>query len=121
VTNPGGKSDTRSGAFSIGQAPPIISGVSPNTAELNTTQLAIVINGQNFKEGVKVTFVQGASELYCVNPSSPDTIKISCVLDLKTSNGGRSGMWDVKVMNIDTQQTGTLTGKFTVTNATPVT
>jgi hypothetical protein len=118
VTNPGGKSDTKTGAFSIGQAPPIITGVSPNTAELNATQLAIVINGQNFTEGVKVTFIQGASELYCVNPTSLDTIKISCVLDLRRSNGGKSGVWDIKVMNIDSQLTGTLTGKFTVTNAT---
>jgi len=121
VTNPGGQSDTKTGAFSIGQAPPIITGVTPTTAELNATQLAITINGQNFKEGVKVTFVQGASELYCVNPMSIDTKKISCVLDLKMSNGGKFGIWDVKVLNIDGQQTGTLTGKFTVTNATPST
>jgi hypothetical protein len=52
---------------------------------------------------------------------SIDTKKISCVLDLKMSNGGKFGIWDVKVLNIDGQQTGTLTGKFTVTNATPST
>jgi hypothetical protein len=87
VTNPGGQSDTKTGAFSIGHAPPIITGVTPNTAELNATQLAITINGQNFKEGVKVTFVQGASELTCINPASLVPTKISCVLDLKMSNG----------------------------------
>jgi len=120
VTNPGGQSDTLMGAFSVGQAPPILTGVSPNTAALNATQLAIVINGQNFKEGVKVTFVQGTNPpLDCVNPASLDTFKISCVLDLKMSNGAKSGLWDVKVLNIDGQQTGILTGKFTVTNSTP--
>ena len=118
VTNPGGQSDTKMGAFSIGQSPPIIAGLNLYTAELNATQLAIVINGENFKEGVKVTFVQGATELICVNPASLDTKKISCVLDLRVSNGGKSGLWDVKVLNIDGQQTGTLTGKFTVTNST---
>jgi hypothetical protein len=118
VTNPGGQSDTLTSAFSIGQAPPIISGFSPNTAALNDTQISVTINGQNFKEGVKVTFVQGASELYCVNPTSLDTVKISCVLDLKVANGGKTGIWDVKVMNIESQQSGSLTGKFTVTNST---
>ena len=118
VTNPGGQSDTKTGVFSIGQAPPIITGLNQYTAELNATELAIVINGQNFKEGVKVTFVQGATELVCANPASLDTLKISCVLDLRMSNGGKSGLWDVKVLNIDGQQTGTLTGKFTVTNST---
>ncbi|MDO9327079.1 MAG: IPT/TIG domain-containing protein [Methanoregula sp.] len=118
VTNPGGQSDTRTGAFSIGQAPPIITGVSPNTAELNATQLAITINGQNFKDGVKVTFVQGTTELYCVTPTSMATNKITCTLDIKTSNGGKIGLWDVKVLNIDGQQTGTLAGKFSVTNET---
>lgn len=118
VTNPGGKSDTKMGAFLIGQAPPIISSVSPTTAELGATQLAIAINGQNFKEGVKVTFVQGTSELNCVTPSSIDTIKITCLLDLKASNGAKIGLWDVKVLNIEGQKSGTLTGKFTVTNTT---
>lgn len=119
VTNPGGQSDTKMGAFSIGQAPPVITSVSPNTAELNATQLAITINGQNFKQGVKVTFVQGSNTpIDCVTPTSIDTIKITCVLDLKVSNGGKFGLWDVKVLNIDGQQTGTLPGKFTVTNST---
>jgi hypothetical protein len=118
VTNPGGQSDTRTGIFTIGQAPPIITSISPTTAEMNSTQLAIVINGQNFKEPVKVTFIQGTSELPCINTVSLVATKISCVLDLKLSNGGKSGLWDVKVVNIDGQQAGTLTGKFTVTNET---
>lgn len=118
VTNPGGQSDTKMGAFSIGQAPPIITSVSPDTAGLNSTQLAMTIIGQNFQEPVKVTFVQGTSELSCINPASLVATKISCVLDLTVSNGGKLGLWDVKVVNIADQQTGTLTGKFTVTNST---
>ena len=120
VTNPGGQSDTLMGAFSIGQAPPIVQSFSPTTAGLNSTQLAVVINGQNFKEGVKVTFVQGTTELVCINPASLDTKKISCIIDLRVSNGGKVGDWDVKVLNIDGQQTGTATAKFKVDNSTPI-
>ncbi|MDO8873502.1 MAG: hypothetical protein Q7V05_12365 [Methanoregula sp.] len=119
ITNPGGQSDTKMGAFLIGDAPPIITSVSPSTAGLNSTQLAISIEGQNFKEGVKVTFVQGTNPpLDCVTPTSIDTKKITCVLDLKMSNGGNLGDWDVKVVNIESQQTGTLIGKFKVDNST---
>ena len=118
VTNLGGQSDTIMGAFSIGQAPPILTGVSPNTAEIGDTLKPITINGQNFKEGVKVTFVQGTSELNCGTPTFIDTTKISCILNVRILDGAKSGLWDVKVMNIDGQQTGILTGKFTVTNAT---
>jgi hypothetical protein len=118
VTNPGGQSGSKMAIFSIGDAPPIITGVSPSSAALNATQLAMIIDGLNFKEGVKVTFVQGATTLDCLNAASLDTKKISCVLDLRVSNGGKSGPWDVNVLNIDGGQTGALTGKFTVTNST---
>ena len=118
VTNPGGQSDTLMGAFSIGQAPPILTGVSPNMAEIGDTQKLITINGQNFKEGVKVTFVQGTSEINCGTPTFIDSTKISCLLNVRILDGAKSGLWDVKVLNIDGQQTGILTGKFTVNNAT---
>ena len=118
VTNPGGQSGSKMGIFSIGDAPPIITSVSPNTAVLNSTQLAMTIIGLNFKEPVQVTFVQGDSELTCINPASLVATKISCFLDLKAPKG-KIGLWDVKVVNIADQQTGTLTGKFTVDNSTP--
>jgi hypothetical protein len=118
VTNPSGQSDTKMGAFLIGDAQPIITSVSPNTAGLNSTQLAITIIGENFKEPLKVIFVQEASELNCISQPIIDAKKISCVLDLKMSNGGKLGDWDVKVTNIEGQQTGTWPQKFKVTNAT---
>ena len=118
VTNPGGQSDTKTGAFSIGQAPPIFTSISPNTAGLNTTQLGITILGLNFHDGAKVTFVQDTATLDCVNAMTIDVTKISCSLDTRTSSGGKTGPWDVKVMNIDDQQTGTGAKKFTITNST---
>ena len=118
VTNPGGQSDTLMGAFLIGQSPPILTGVYPNMAEIGDTQKPITIDGQNFKEGVKVTFVQGTSEINCGTPTFIDSTKISCLLNVRILDGAKFGLWDVKVMNIDGKQTGTLTGKFTVNNAT---
>jgi hypothetical protein len=117
VTNPGGQSDIKYGAFTIGQAPPILTSVSPTTAELGDTQIPVTIIGQNFKEGVRVTFVQGSTELNCVTPTSIDTTKITCILNMKIADG-KIGLWDVKVLNLESQQTGTLTGKFSVSNAT---
>ena len=117
VTNPDGQSDTKMGAFSVGDAPPMITSVSPSTAALNETP-RLTINGQNFKEGVKVTLVQGTSEIVCVNPVSTFSTKISCDLDLGLSRGGKTGNWDVTVLNIDGQQKGTLAQKFQVTNST---
>lgn len=118
VTNPGGQSDTKTGAFTIGQSPPILTSISPNNADLNATQLAITVNGQNFKEGVKVTFVQGTTELTCITPTFIDATRLTCIIDLKSSDGAKYGLWDVKVLNIESGQTGTLTGKFTINNAT---
>lgn len=118
VTNPGGQSDTKNRAFSIGAAPPIIQSFTPNTAVLGDTQLAITITGQNFHDGVKVTFVQDAATLDCFNAKLIDATQVSCSLDIRASNGGKIGSWGVIVMNIDDSQTGTSTGKFTVTNAT---
>ena len=118
VTNPGGQSDTLMGAFTVGQAPPILTDVSPNNANIGDTQIPIIITGQNFKTGVKVTFVQGASEINCGTPTFIDTTKISCILNVRISDGAQFGLWDLKVLNIDGQQTGILTGKFKVNNAT---
>jgi len=118
VTNPGGQSDTLMGAFSIGRASPILTGVSPNSAEIGDTLKRITINGENFNEGVRITFVQGTSEINCGTPTFIDATKITCILNVRIIDGAKSGPWDVKVMNIDGGQTGILTGKFTVSNAT---
>lgn len=117
VINPDGGSDTKADAFTIGDAPPIIAGVSPDTAELNDTP-SITINGQNFKDGVKVSFTLGSTEIVCLNPQSIDTTKITCDLNLKKTNGASVGSWDVTVLNIDGQQKGTWPTKFIITNQT---
>ncbi len=115
VTNPDGRSATREGAFTLGDAPPIIGGVSPSQGALNET-LSMQINGRNFKTGVKVSFMKSSTEIICTSPVSTDSTKILCTLDLKKSNGAEVGDWDVIVLNIDGQQNGTWNQKFHVTN-----
>ena len=117
VTNPDGHSDTKTGAFIITDPIPVISGVSPSQGTRNDV-LSLTINGKNFKEGVKVSFVKGSTEIVCTSPVSTDSTKILCNLDLKTSNGAVAGDWDVTVLNIDGQQKGTWNQKFPVTNST---
>ena len=117
VTNPDGQSDTKTGAFIITDPIPVISGVSPSQGAINDV-LSLTINGKNFKEGVKVSFVKGSIEIVCTSPVSTDSTKILCNLDLKTSNGAVAGDWDVTVLNIDGQQKGTWNQKFPVTNST---
>ncbi len=117
VTNPDGRSSTLVGAFTVGDAPPAIGGVSPSQGALNET-LAMTISGQNFKPGVKVTFVKSSTEIICTSPVSSDTVKILCNLDLRPSNGASIGDWEVTVLNIDGQQKGTWNQKFRVTNST---
>jgi hypothetical protein len=117
VTNPDGQSDTMVGAFTITDPLPIISGVSPREGAINDV-LSLTINGQNFKEGVKVAFIKSSTEIVCTSPVSTDSTKILCNLDLKTSNGAVAGDWDVTVLNIDGQQKGTWNQKFHVTNST---
>ena len=115
VINPDGQSDTKVGAFTLGDSPPVISGVSPRQGALNNT-VSLTINGQNFKEGVKVTIVKSSTEIVCNSPVSTDSTKILCTLDLGLSNGAGVGDWDVTVLNIDGQQKGTWNQKFQITN-----
>jgi hypothetical protein len=115
VTNTDGQSDTMVGVFTIGDSPPVISGVSPRQGALNNT-LSLTINGQNFKQGVKVTIIKSSTEIVCNSPESTDSTKILCTLDLGVSNGAQIGDWDVTVLNIDGQQKGTWNQKFQITN-----
>ena len=117
VTNPDGQSDTKADIFTVGDAAPIISGVSPSTGELNDTP-SMTIYGQNFKDAVKVSFTLGSTELVCINPETVDSTKITCYLDLKPKNGAQVGSWDVTVLNIDGQLKGTWPQKFVITNST---
>jgi len=114
VTNSDGQSDTMVGAFIITDPMPVISGVSPKEGAINDI-LSLTINGQNFKEAVKVSIIKSSTEIICTSPVSAESTKILCNLDL---TGAVAGEWDVTVLNIDGQQKSTWNQKFHVTNST---
>ena len=118
VTNPDGQSGTLQRAFTIGDAAPIITGVIPSSLEINE-QAGLAINGQNFKEGVKVVLVRGSVEIPCVSPVSSYHSTITCDLDLNAvrNKDVAVGEYDVKVINIEGSQAGTWTKKFVIRNS----
>jgi hypothetical protein len=120
VMNPDTRSDTLQNAFTIGDAGPVISSISPNTAEMNETVDSFTLNGQNFKTtGVKVSFLLGSKEIVCVNAEAIDSTKITCgPVSFKKINNAQVGNWDVKILNIEGQQTGTVSQKLAITNST---
>jgi hypothetical protein len=123
VTNPDGRSDILQNAFTVGDAAPTILSITPNTAELGDLVDSFTINGQNFKtSGVKVTFVQASTEIDCTSATAIDSTKVTCgPVPFKTTNGAVIGTWDVKVLNIDGSQSGTMSQGFTLLNVTTTT
>jgi len=119
VSNPDGQSGTLQRAFTIGEAAPIISSVSPREMEINA-QGGLVIMGQNFKEGIKVVLIRGTAEIPCVSPATTSDTRVTCDLDLNEvrNKDVTFGEWDVKVINIEGSQSGIWTKKFTITNVT---
>ena len=119
VLNPDGRSDTLQNSFMVGEASPIISSISPSTAELNDEEASYTINGQNFDAAVIVSFIKGSTQILCINAKDVDSTKVTCgPISFGSGNGATTGSWDVKVTNIESSRSGTLTQKFTVTNAT---
>ena len=118
VVNPDGQSDSQQGVFTIGEASPIISGMYPVTGALND-KVPVTINGQNFRNEVKVSLTRNSTELICDDPLSMESSKIACNLDLTTSRGAAAGEWTLTVLNIRDGKKGTWVKKFVITNATP--
>lgn len=120
VMNPDTRSDTLQNAFTIGSALPVVTSVTPNEAEMNETVASFTVVGQNFKtSGVKVTFILGSTEIDCGSTSVYDSTKLFCgPVGFKSATGAKVGSYSVRVLNIEGQQSGTGTGKFTLVNAT---
>jgi hypothetical protein len=118
VTNPDGQSDTLIGAFTVGEAAPIVTGVYPNTGAVNET-VFLTINGQNFGDLAKVSFSKGSSTIddrYLMNSVTIGSTKVT--LNLKIPAGTPVGDWDVTVLNVEGQGSGTWNQKFHITNST---
>jgi len=117
VMNPDGQSDTLANAFVIGDAGPVVTGITPNSAEINATETTYTLYGSNFQSGVKISFVKGSTEIVCINPVYSDATKLTCgPVAFSSKNSGTFGLWDVKVVNIDGGMSGTLSQKFTIKN-----
>jgi hypothetical protein len=116
VYNPDGRSDTLQNSFVIGDAGPVVTGITPLSAAMNGTASSYTIYGKNFKGAVKISFIKGSSEIVCINPISTDPQKATCgPVDFTLAKGASLGIWDVKVLNIEDSLSGTLTQKFSVT------
>jgi hypothetical protein len=123
VTNPDGRSDSLQNAFTVGEGSPVVTSISPSTAEMGDMIDSFTINGQNFKTtGVKITFLLGSAVIDCTSAEVVDTTKITCgPVSFKSSNGAAAGSWDVSVLNIEGQQSGTLSQRLIITNSTATT
>jgi hypothetical protein len=121
VMNPDGRSDILPNAFMIGEAGPVITGITPNSAEINATEMTYTLYGSNFQSGIKVSFIKGSTEIVCINPVYSDTTKVTCgPIAFSKKNSGTFGLWDVKIVNIDGGLSGTYSQKFTVKNDTTI-
>jgi len=116
VWNPDGQSASLPHAFTIVDAVPIVSSASPSTLAANSGLVSLTVNGQNFKNPVKVLLIQGASELVCLNPVFKDATKVTC--DMNVPAGTALGDWSLTVTNIADQQKGTWPTPFRITNST---
>ena len=118
VTNPGGLSDTLVGGFTIGAAPPIVSSVFPNTGSLKET-VSLTITGQNFADPAKITLTKGSltfDQTYISNVMTISPTQIVCNIQIPAST--TIGDWNVMVINIASQESGTWTQTFHITNST---
>lgn len=113
VTNPDGQYGDLENQFTIGEAGPIISSVSPVEGMMNATA-TLTITGQNFKVPVLVKLTKGTSELICTSPTTTATTTIKCNLIIGTA---QPGDWTVTVMNAG-GKSGSWTRMFKVTNST---
>ena len=115
VTNPGGPNTTKPNCFTVKASGinPSISNISPTTG-INTAALPVLINGTNFRTGVKVTITNGTTTK-TVSATSSSNIQIKCSLPL---TGLPIGLYNLTLSNTD-GSTVTQQNAFTVNNPTP--
>ena len=113
VTNPDGQSAIIPNAFTVTNATPAITSITPSSG-YNSTNLQVTVTGTSFRSGVSVSLVNG-STILPGTVSSRTSSKIICTLPL---NGTSPGKYNLSVLNSDglsatknnaftVQQTGT--------------
>lgn len=102
--------------FTITASAPIVTAIIPKMG-LKNTLVSVSINGDNFKNGLKVILsAPELNEITGTNIKVVSETQISCDLDL---NGATPGVYDVKVVNPD-GQFGILNNAFAVDSQTPI-
>jgi len=117
VINPDGQSGSGDAIFTVGEVAPVLSGLYPVTGAINQ-RVPLTITGRNFRNEVKVTFANNATEMVCDKPLTTGSEKILCTLDLSPSRGAAPGEWNITVLNIRDGTKGTWAKWFTVTITT---
>ena len=113
VTTPGGSSAPLANAFTVNQAPPTISLVSPNQGIQGQTLSSITFTGTYLTGATSVDFGSGITATI-VSIDSPTQITASITIDGTAAEGTR-------IVSINTPGgTATLPGGFTVTAPVPV-
>jgi len=111
VTTPGGTA-TKTGGFTVNQAPPTISTVSPNSGVQGETLSSVTITGTYFTGATSVSF---GSEITVNNFTVNSATQI--MANIFISSGATPGARDVSVTTPG--GTATKTSGFTVTQPTP--
>lgn len=116
ITNSDSQSATGSNLFAVLPAPaPTVNSITPNNGNRGWIVNIAGLTGENFQSGATVQLRRGSSSITATNVTVVSPQQITCNFDLA---GANTGLWDVRVINPDTQA-GTGTGLFTVYSPAP--
>jgi len=121
VQNADGQSATLSGAFTVTNPPPTVTGITPTGGTAGTLVSVTDLAGTNFVYGSIPTVwlaKAGQSNVMATGVTVQTSTQISCTFPLPPPTATSAGPWDVVVQNTD-GQSGTLSAGFTVTNPPP--
>lgn len=114
VKNTDGSTATVTNAFTVTNAAPVISSITPVSGS-NNANLPVIITGNNFRAGAEVTIANNMVTKTALSPTVTMT-QIACTLPIA---GIPTGIFNLTVRNTD-GTTAYLTNAFTVTGPGPV-
>lgn len=118
VTNPDGKNGMLANGFTVTNAAPAVTGITPPIGTRGTTVSITNLAGTGFLSGATVRLNRtDSSAIPGTNVVVASATQITC--DFALPAGATVGTWDITVTNPD-MQNGTLANGFTVMAAAPV-
>ena len=121
VENADGQFASKSGAFTVTNSPPTVTGITPSIGTAGTLVSVTDLAGTNFGYGTTPNVwlaKTGQDNINATGVTVQTSTQISCTFQLPQPTATSAGQWDVVVQNTD-GQSGTLSGAFTVTNPAP--